>query len=406
MQTKQQFIDDVRAAGCTAQTWAGMVRFARQHSRHSRPSKEYYAEYYFRPQRRQVGEMGGWRRYPQSTLPHRPNQIFKRTTWHGNDCLTEWRTPREMYYGADSRTRFLLRMERMARVAMDQFGLLDLEQTHQLHKAIGNDDSARRETARMKRMSAPKRAAHLARILAAPALSAELTSAYLKPIAQSIQSAWPFRQSESSWAGGEHSVSVRLADETPGVGSGTEKVWSDNGKWSGTNSYARLSVSRRALDLFPTLRTPDGSIILDAELVAPRTYRVTWLVQSRGCSVSSESGWIVRGYHVRAASQAQAERKAAKARQAAVSATLHERQARRDKAAALASYRHTYITLDDSIRAGNCKPISEQFAAQAWRTIGAVAECAVRADVVLSIRDDFYTRRALGAAMEHSHAAA
>ena len=121
--------------------------------------------------------------------------------------------------------------------------------------------------------------------------------------------------------------------------------------------------------------------------------------------MASESGWIIRGYHVTAATQAQAERKATKARQAAAAATIRERQTRRNKAAALAGYRHVYIALDDSIRAGNCEAISKQFAAQAWRAIGAVAECAVRADVVLSLRDDCYTRRALGAAMEHSHAA-
>ena len=57
-----------------------------------------------------------------------------------------------------------------------------------------------------------------------------------------------------------------------------------------------------------------------------------------------------------------------------------------------------YVSTDDSVAAGNCKPATDQFASEVWRQIGASGPCAVRADIVLAIRDDSYTRRAVGVA--------
>lgn len=53
-----------------------------------------------------------------------------------------------------------------------------------------------------------------------------------------------------------------------------------------------------------------------------------------------------------------------------------------------------YVSLEDSYAAGNCVPMSEQFAHEMWSRIGAAGPCAVRADVILAYRDDSYTRRA------------
>lgn len=47
----------------------------------------------------------------------------------------------------------------------------------------------------------------------------------------------------------------------------------------------------------------------------------------------------------------------------------------------------------------DCRATTEQFAAKMWRELGASGPCAVRADVVLMARDDYYTRRALGVAI-------
>jgi len=55
--------------------------------------------------------------------------------------------------------------------------------------------------------------------------------------------------------------------------------------------------------------------------------------------------------------------------------------------------------VEDSIAAGNCSTMTNNFAFRMWQELGASGPCAVRADVVLMTRDDYYTRRALGAAL-------
>jgi hypothetical protein len=146
------------------------------------------------------------------------------------------------------------------------------------------------------------------------------------------------------------------------------------------------------------LRTPDGSIIVDAELIAPREYRVKWVRQSQGFGLTTESGWLIRGYHVKATTIEQARRKARTVRQEAVDGRVRQRakrsQIRRE-------WNRVFVAVEDSLRAGNCKSMTDQFASQVWRTIGATGPCAVRADVVLSLRDDYYTRKAVTAAARH-----
>lgn len=208
--------------------------------------------------------------------------------------------------------------------------------------------------------------------------------------AAGLRAQWPFRKSESAWAGGEHYVTVRVGS-TPGAGGSTERAWSRNGKWSGTNSFATLVVTLGALRHFPTLRTPDGSVILHAEPLAPREYKLVWVEQSRGVDLKAREGYLIRGYHVAASSLKAARSKARAARQRALTVTLAGRQER-------IQVRRVYVDLEDSYRAGNCHPMSDQYAQQIWRRIGAAGPCAVRADVILADRADLYTRRAITAA--------
>ncbi len=92
---------------------------------------------------------------------------------------------------------------------------------------------------------------------------------------------------------------------------------------------------------------------------------------------------------------------------AAVSA-IRTRRAEKIEATRIRSPR-LYVSLEDSYEAGNCVPLSDQFAARMWQHIGAEGPCAVRADVILAERDDSYTRRACAYAasrnQEASHAA-
>lgn len=213
---------------------------------------------------------------------------------------------------------------------------------------------------------------------------------HLTSLADSMASTWPLRRAESRWAGGEHTVEVVLAD-TPNCICNLARVWSENGKWSGSNSHAKLAVTARAVVLFPALRTPDGGIVLDARLVAPREYEMVWVKQGRGTAIEPCRGWYVRGYHSTASTIEAARKEAARARKKTLTVRLRERQAKIVPTA-------VFVELADSLRAGNCAPISEQVAGAVWRGIGAVGPCAVRADVLLGFRDDVFSRRAVAAA--------
>lgn len=97
-----------------------------------------------------------------------------------------------------------------------------------------------------------------------------------------------YRKSASSWAGGEHYVSVDLSDGTliPTASGSSEKVWSKNNKWTGTNSYLRFRVSEKWLSkIYVKGRAVyGGMLVLDIgeafALVAK---------QGRGFSVSVEN---------------------------------------------------------------------------------------------------------------------
>lgn len=54
-----------------------------------------------------------------------------------------------------------------------------------------------------------------------------------------------------------------------------------------------------------------------------------------------------------------------------------------------------FVSSDDSHASGNCAYGTSEFARKAWSVIAAQGPCAVRADVVLSLRHDAYTLRAV-----------
>jgi len=200
---------------------------------------------------------------------------------------------------------------------------------------------------------------------------------------------WPLRQSQSKWAGGDHDVTITI-ECAPMASGGSVRVWADNGKaWSGTNSHAILGVTPSALIHFPTLRTPDGSIVLDAKRVGPREYRLVGIRQGAGFNVIVDKpSWFVRGYHSSAKTLAAARLQAASARQKALAATMRRRTEN-------VSLRTTWVDVDASLRGGNCASQTAVFAAKAYAEIGAVGPCAVRADILLTLRDDVFTRRAV-----------
>lgn len=302
-------------------------------------------------------------------------------------------TPGEAWRAVDSRRRWELRQDRMCREIMAAGRYLRRRKTPVA--LLDRDEYA---------ILADQRSTDLALpcIADCESMAATLTAPYLRRAAAALESAWPYRRSTSGWAGGEHDVSVSLG--TPGASCSTDKVWSDNGKWSGTNSFAVISTDLATLMEFPSLMTRDGLALCRAAKIGTREYSITWIEQSTGVSLKTVDGWLIRGYHVRAASIEQARKKAHAARQQQLTASIRERQARQTKRAGLASMRGLYLDTADSIAAGNCNAATDRFACQMWQQIGASGPCAVRADVVLMARDDLYTRRAVGAAMGRAHA--
>lgn len=299
---------------------------------------------------------------------------------------------RDAWYAKRSRERRDARYSRLGAEMCTALGLIPRDTLAELHK-IGVSDKA---IASLRRYGPERRNRQVAAWLASPAWADTISRKLTSFAADMLEDYWPFRRSHGRWAGGEHNVTVKLGE--PGCIGYTQKVWSGNGKWSGTDSYAELTVTPGALVHFPDLKTADGSVILDAELIAPREYRATWVVQSAGVNIRPQSGWIIRGYHSTVSTLEGARKAAAAARRKQYAVAIKARYAARDKRHQLAPLAGVYIDLADSLRAGNCRPVTMQFADEVWRKIGASGPCAVRADVVLSIRDDMYTRRALSAA--------
>ena len=103
-----------------------------------------------------------------------------------------------------------------------------------------------------------------------------------------------YRQSESRWAGGEHSVCVDIipAGYEEYVKSETERVWSSNGKWSGTNSSHMLGVALRwRLDVERRgLAELDGLLTLAASPLphlqsGEEAYAIAYVRQGRGTAI-------------------------------------------------------------------------------------------------------------------------
>jgi len=204
---------------------------------------------------------------------------------------------------------------------------------------------------------------------------------------------WPYRRAQSRWAGGDHMVSITIG--APDAGAVSERVWSSNGKWSGTNSHASITVTARAVQYFPTL-LHERVLILDAEAVAPRVLRVVYVQQGRGVSLTVGDGFLIRGHLTPGTDLRRALATVTRRRQKAAMTHRNTRWAKRQRANALSLI---WVTAEDSHRGGNCRAATAQYGQELQRllhTDGPVG--AIRADVLLGLRDDSFTRRAVSAA--------
>jgi len=63
-------------------------------------------------------------------------------------------------------------------------------------------------------------------------------------------------------------------------------------KWAKTNVNHRITVMPGWIRLPDSLKVVEGRLVLSAELVADGIYRVVTAVQSRGCALRIEHGWV------------------------------------------------------------------------------------------------------------------
>jgi len=196
---------------------------------------------------------------------------------------------------------------------------------------------------------------------------------------------WPYRRSGSAWAGGGHTVTVTIGAE-PAARGGSERAWSRNGKWSGTNSYANLCVTPRCYEALGTGLAIDCLVTLDCEAVGRREYAAAWAEQGRGFALRVVRGWIVRGYHVAGGTLEAARRKAAKARRERLATLYIERVGLKGLDLA-----RLLVKRADSLAAGNCAAGTDSFI----RSHRLEDRGSVPANELLALADNVETRAAV-----------
>lgn len=207
------------------------------------------------------------------------------------------------------------------------------------------------------------------------------------PVAQVLANAWPYRCSASRWAGGEHWVDVEIGNTPHAIGV-SKRVWSSNGKWSGTNSSANLRITPACYDAFGSNLVIGGLVTLGCEQVGVREYRATWAAQGKGFELKVVEGWIIRGYHVEGGSLEAARRKAEKARRERLAVL---QVAKLDLSGVDLST--VLVTRADSVRAGNCPAGTSSFINSHANVLEGRAS--IPADELLRLVDDSHTRAAV-----------
>lgn len=171
-----------------------------------------------------------------------------------------------------------------------------------------------------------------------------------------------YRIAHSKWAGGYTEIDLKF-DSKPSADSRAVKVWSDNGKWSGTDVTFHLNIQphwRRDILRVPGFADAGGLITTHATLVEENLWQASWVRQGRGYDVSIESGFIFRDEEGNFCygKTAQSAKAVATRRRKAKSA--EERMGDRLRNILTASeltkqFGDIVVRRSDSIRAGNCK---------------------------------------------------
>jgi len=250
------------------------------------------------------------------------------------------------------------------------------------------------ETA-LSRLEASREACPQSTLDVRQAIETVASSAVVREVKDALSNNWPYRQSSSTWAGGEHRITVNIGD-TPAAAGDSVRAWSANGTWSGTNSRAVLTATERCLPNLGIGLVVAGLLTLDAERVGPREYKAVWVEQGRGFALKTVKGWIIRGHHVTGGLLVAARKKAAAARNERLTALL---SARVEKRLASGGYDLSTVMVSraDSIAAGNCGAGTDSFIERFRDQLE--GRPAVSGKELVNLRNDSYTQAALAAAL-------
>jgi len=180
-----------------------------------------------------------------------------------------------------------------------------------------------------------------------------------------------YRQTHSSWVGGERTIEVRYS-EAPYAEGITETVWHEKKVRSGTNSTLIVAFSQTwYTDVFKKgISVIAGMVTTHATEIEPGVFRASWVEQGRGFSLRKVSGFIVVAGHdavhgpTESAAKQTARRRnpeyqAEQSRQAAERAKRVEAKIGPIRAMLergdIGSFGDITVTFADSIRAGNCE---------------------------------------------------
>jgi hypothetical protein len=193
----------------------------------------------------------------------------------------------------------------------------------------------------------------------------------------------PFRRATSGWAGGETFLNVKVG--APFASGESRKVWSRNGKWSGSNAHMSISVSpfwmQRVLQV-PGLALAGGMLTTHAKLIEENLWEASWVKQGRGFDINSESGYIMKDgaewYHAKTVQAVKQLKKRREGFAKRAEAGKRFGQVLREMTPEQISekFGNLNITLRDSYRAGNCETGTMNFVNRYFpgRTEGAISE--------------------------------
>jgi hypothetical protein len=105
-----------------------------------------------------------------------------------------------------------------------------------------------------------------------------------------------YNHTTTQWAGGEVFFVFRV-NRLPFAWGENRRVWSSNGKWSGTNTEFTINVQpawQKYIGSVPGLDWAGGMLTTHADRVSEDCWSASWVVQSRGFNLKIDSGYIVK----------------------------------------------------------------------------------------------------------------